>query len=69
MIKVARTDKYRSRPFAGVNDDYDKIRVTMDMPIGTWKMLKKFIIDSGYFDLNLDVETCEKHGIKGDYEE
>lgn len=56
MIKVTKVDLWRSEP--SVASDYDMIRTQLDMPIGTWRLLKKFIKDSGFFTLK-DVDEYE----------
>lgn len=41
-ISVAKTDTFRSQN-SGVNQDYDMVRVTLDMPIWVWRTLRKLI--------------------------
>jgi hypothetical protein len=57
MIDIVKQDKWRKNP--KIAFDYDMMRVVLDMPIHTWRELH-VLID--------DCNTCEKHGIKGDYE-
>jgi len=38
-MKLISTDKYRS--VACVNEDYDMIRVKIDMPIHEWRKIRK----------------------------
>jgi hypothetical protein len=57
MIKVTKINLWRSE--AAVNSNYDMARIQLDMPLGTWRLLKKHIKDSGYFNFK-DVDKYEE---------
>jgi hypothetical protein len=70
MIQVYRKEDYRSNPYE--NDEYDMVQVTLRMPKISWRLLIKLIRESGYFafhDDHEEIEVCETHGIKGDYDD
>ena len=59
MIKISKTEPFRSHH--RVNMSYNMVRVTLDMPTATWRLLQKLMMETHYFEV-------EDTATEGDYE-
>ena len=55
MIKISKTEPFRSKPT--VDHHADMVRVTLDMPRATWRLLQKLMTETHYFEVEGDADA------------